>query len=142
MMWLKGFIVGLLTLILVLFVWTSSTVDLLIHYARYENVVEKARKLTAETHDTIYFRGDWDFDVSGMPSRSNICAKRLEDGTLFVRILVQDRHRLGKSGLVYTEKDNASSENVERDLDTYGCGEWTSKGSIWGRWWAIENNLG
>ena len=142
--WLKRLVIGFFALILVLIIVRSSTFDLIIHHGRYQDVIERARELTAETHDTVYFRGDWDFDISPgpSPSLSNICARRLEDGTLFVRILVSDLHRLGKSGLVYTENDNASSENIERALDSHGCGEWSSKGSIWGPWWAIKNNLG
>ena len=142
--WLKRLAIGFFALILLLLIVTSSTFDLMIHYGRYQDVVERARELTAETHKTVYFRGDWDYDISPgpSPSVSNICARRLEDGTLFVRILVSDLHRLGKSGLVYTENDDASSGDIEMALDSHGCGEWSSKGSIWGPWWAIKNNLG
>jgi len=142
MKWLIRFTKGFFVLILVFFVVTSSTFDFLIHYDRYDDAVQRARELTAETHETVYFLGDWEADLAPIPGASNVCARRLEDGTLFVRILVRDGHRLGKKGLVYTENDNATSRDVEMDLDTHGCGEWTSKGSIWGPWWAIENNLG
>ena len=140
--WLKRLAIGFFALIVALFIVKSSTFDLLIHCGRYQDVIERARELTAETHKTVYFRGDWDFDISPLSRPTNICAKRLEDGTLFVRILVKDRHRLGKSGLVYTENDDASSGDIEMALDSHGCGEWSSKGSIWGPWWAIKNNLG
>lgn len=142
--WLKRLVIGFFAMVVVILIVTSSTFDFMIHYGRYQDVIKQARTLTAETNDTIYFRGDWDVDVSPgpSPSVSNICARRLEDGTLFVRILVSDRHRLGKSGLVYTENDNASSEDIERALDSNDCGEWSSKGSIWGPWWVINNNLG
>ena len=142
--WLKRLVLGFFALILVVIIVRSATFDLIIHNGRYQDVIEQARELTAETHETVYFQGDWDFDISPGPSPpvSNICAKRLEDGTLFVRILVSDLHRFGKSGLVYTENDDASSANIERALDSYGCGEWYSEGNIWGPWWAIENNLG
>jgi hypothetical protein len=110
--WLKRLVIGIFALIAVIMIVTSTTFDFMIHYGRYQDVIEQARTLTAETHDTVYFSGDWDFDVSPGPSPpvTNICAKRLEDGTLFVRILVSDRHRLGKPGLVYAENDHASSE--------------------------------
>jgi hypothetical protein len=142
--WLKRLTIGFFALIVILLIVTSSTFDLMIHYGRYQDVIEKARTLTAETNDTVRFAGDWDFDISPGPPPpvSNICARRLEDGTLFVRILVRDLHRFGKSGLLYTENDNASSKSVEMALDSHGCGEWTSKGSIWGPWWALDNNLG
>jgi hypothetical protein len=140
--WIKRLTIGFFALILLLLIGTSSTFDLIIHYGRYQDVIEQARELTAKTNDTVYFRGDWDFDISPSSRPTNICAKRLEDGTLFVRILVNDRHRLGKSGLVYTENDDASSGDIEMATDSYNCGEWYSKGNIWGPWWAIENNLG
>ncbi|SVD76688.1 uncharacterized protein METZ01_LOCUS429542, partial [marine metagenome] len=41
---------------------------------RYEQVIEKARDLTARNSKTVYFDGGWDFDVSPMTGRSNICA--------------------------------------------------------------------
>ena len=143
MKWLKRIAIGFFALILILLIVRSATFDLIIHQGRYQDVIEQARELTAETNDTVYFRGDWDFDLApGNSAPPNICAKLLEDGTLFVRILVNERHRLGKSGLVYTENDDASSEDIESALDSHGCGEWTSTGNIWGSWWAIENNLG
>ena len=140
--WLKRLTIGVFALIVVLLIVTSSTFDLMIHHGRYRGVIKRARELTAETHDTVYFRGDWRHDISGVSGASNICARRLEDGTLFVRILVRDLHRLGKSGLVYAETGCASTGDVEIALDWHGCGEWSSKGSICGPWWAIENNLG
>lgn len=142
MKWAVRIVGGLVSLIVVFLIVTSATFDFMIHSGRYQSVVESARELTKETHDTVYFRGNWDFDMADMPGTNNICAKRLENGTLFVRILVKDGHRLGKSGLVYTESKNSSSKSIERSLDSHGCGEWTSKGKIWGSWWAIENNLG
>ncbi len=142
MKWLMRVTQGVVVVIVVFFIMTSSTFDFLIHYGRYDDAIERARELTAETHETVHFLGDWDADIAPMPGASNVCARRLEDGTLFVRILVRDGHRLGKTGLVYTENDDATSQAVEMDLDSYGCGEWTSRGSIWGPWWAIENNLG
>jgi hypothetical protein len=140
--WLKRLAIVFFALIVTFFIVKSSTFDLLIHCSRYQDVIERARKLTAETNKTVYFRGDWRFDISPMSRSSNICAKRLEDGTLFVRILVRDFHRAGKLGLVYTENHIASSREIEMALDSHGCGEWSSKGSLWGPWWAIENNLG
>ena len=140
--WLKRLGQGLLALIGVFFIVKSSTFDFLIHHERYQDAIEEARERTAETHETVYFRTDWEFDVASMPGGQNICARRLEDGTLFVRILVRDFHRGGKLGLVYTEDANATSSSIERALDSHGCGEWSSKGGLWGSWWAIENNLG
>ena len=142
MKWLKWLAIGFFSLILVIFIVTSSTFDLVIHHERYGEVIERARELTAKTTETVYFRGDWDFDISPVSRPSNVCAQRGQDGTLFVRILVRDLHRLGKLGLVYTENDSASARGIESALDGYGCGEWSSKGRIWGHWWAIENNLG
>ena len=140
--WLKRLVIGFFALIVGFFIVKSSTFDLLIHSGRYEDAIERARELVAETDKTVYFRGDWRFDIAPMSRSSNICARRLEDGTLFVRILVRDFHRAGKLGLVYTEKAIASSRDLEMALDSHGCGEWSSKGHLWGRWWAIENNLG
>jgi len=142
LMWLKRLVIVFITLIIVLLIVTSTTFDFMIHYGRYADVIDQARELTAKTDDTVYFNGNWSYDISGLNMGTNVCAKKLEDGTLFVRILVEDGHRLGKSGLVYTENDLASRRDVEMALDTYGCGEWTSTGGIWGSWWAIENNLG
>ena len=139
---LQRIALGLFTLIVLLLIVKSSTFDFLIHHERYQDAIEEARKRTAETHETVYFRTDWEFDVAPMAGGQNICARRLEDGTLFVRILVRDFHRGGKLGLVYTEDDNATSSSIERALDSHGCGEWSSKGGLWGNWWAIENNLG
>tara|TARA_B110000037_G_C16911420_1_gene420457 strand:- start:280 stop:723 length:444 start_codon:yes stop_codon:yes gene_type:complete len=140
--WTTRIIVGFSALILLLLVVLSSTFDLMIHYVRYHDVIKEARDLTNETEETVYFQGDWSFDVASSGSYSNICAKRLEDGTLFVRILVNDRHHAGKNGLLYIERGGVSSSDIELAMDWHGCGEWYSNGRIWGPWWAIENNLG
>ena len=141
--WLKRLVIGFFALILIVIILLSSTFDFLIHYLRYSDVVNRARELTAETSETVFFAGDWDYDIAPGPSEvSNICARRHEDGSLFVRILVRDLHRLGKVGLVYTEKDYETDRDLERAIDMNNCGEWYSKGGFWGPWWAINNNLG
>ena len=134
---------GLLFVVAVVFVWNSSTLDVfLFNRGRYNGVLERARALTSATTDAVYFRGDWDSDLAPGAGIQNICARRLDDGALFVRILVRDNHRLGKWGYVYSEVPYDSAEEVERALDSHGCGEWTATGKIFGHWWDIENNLG
>ena len=134
---------GVLFLVAVVFVWNSSILDVfLFNRGRYNRVIERARALTTTTAETVYFPGDWEYDIAPMPGGDNICAQRLEDGALFVRILVRDNHRLGKWGYVYSEVPYNSAEEVERALDSHGCGEWTATGKIFGHWWDIENNLG
>ena len=134
---------GVLLLVVVVFVWNSSILDVfLFNRGRYNRVIERARVLTSATAETVYFPGDWEYDIAPMPGGDNICARRLEDGALFVRILVRDYHRMGKWGYVYSEVPADSARAVERDLDSYGCGEWTVTGKIFGSWWYIENNLG
>ncbi len=142
---MKKIIVGTaLALVLILVVMTSATVDLLLNKGRYDRVVERARALTSDTTKSVYFQGDWDFDISPgpPPEAPNICAGRSKDGTLFVRITVKDRHRLGKYGFVYSEFPYASAKEVERALDMHDCGEWRVTGSIGASWWEIKNNLG
>lgn len=134
---------GVLFLVLFGFIWTSSTLDVfLFNRGRYNRVIEQARALTSATPETVYFTGDWDSDLAPGAGTQNICARRLDDGALFVRILVKDNHRLGKWGYVYSEVPYNSAEEVERALDSHGCGEWTATGKIFGHWWDIENNLG
>ncbi len=134
---------GVLFLVAGVFVWNSSILDVfLFNRGRYNRVIERARALTTTTAETVYFPGDWEYDIAPMPGGDNICAQRLEDGALFVRILVRDYHRMGKWGYVYSEVPQGSARTVEGDLDGYGCGEWTVMGRVLGSWWDIKNNLG
>ena len=73
--------------VLVLFNWDTLAVQ----NARYDRVLKRARTLTSHTHETVYFRGDWNFDPAGLPEDNNICARRLQDGSMFVRIGVGSR---------------------------------------------------
>ena len=129
----------------VLLIWTIlmpvGLLDLTVNGSRYNRVIEKARSLTKNTSDSVWFHGDWEHDRGGFGA-PNICARRTESGELFVRILVVDRHRLGKFGYVYSESSYASGNELERVIDFYDCGEWYFSGDLGGGWWAIENNLG
>ncbi|HBU47887.1 MAG TPA: hypothetical protein DEB46_06215 [Myxococcales bacterium] len=145
--WIRR-ILGLLMVgfaVLLFVVWTFlfpvGRLDLTLNGSRYERVVKKARILTEDTTEFVWFNGDWDHDVAGFKG-TNICAGRTERGELFVRILVIDRHRLGKYGYVYSEQAFATSQELVLALDFHGCGEWSVSGSLGGGWWAIKNNLG
>ena len=111
---------------------------------RYQEVIKEAQSRTNGTGDTVYFKSSWEHDVAPMPGlpRTNVCARKRDDGTLFVRIVEEDRHRAGKFGYIYDERENTSQPQLSSDLDHYGCGEWETFERLDGVWWRIESHLG
>ena len=128
--------------LLVTIVTLSQSYSATVRSQRYQQVIEQARQQTIHTTETIYFKGNWVFDVAAMPGQTNVCARKLSDGSLFVRIVEVDRHHAGKFGFLYSEQSAKTPETLESDLDGYGCGEWDVTGHVLGNWWRVENRLG
>ena len=104
----------------------------------YQQVIEDARARTAVSNETVFFTGDWLFDPTAPPEATNICARRIGEDALFVRILTYDAQQAGKFGYVYAETSFDNDEELELQLDRIGCGQWSVSKSLLGNWWVIE----
>ena len=106
----------------------------------YQQVIAEARARTADTTETLFFTGDWLFDPSAPPEATNICARRIGEDALFVRILTYDAQQAGKFGYLYSETSFESDQEIEAELERVGCGKWAVTKSLLGHWWVLEGS--